>query len=173
MSSSSPTDAEAVGLGIHGSRSSSGAGPLDNNNLTTSSLEEHEEEHSHDAWTTLWLNVTIVGCLLLAYCVKKFRIYALPESAGALLVGVVVGGIARLTTDQTQLFEFVCTTRVPCTRLSMLRCATIVVSRHLSRKPVPPHLPPLISQSPLCLCSPPKFSFSSCCLPSSSKRGTV
>jgi len=76
-------------------------------NITTNStLEIAEEEHAHDAVTSLYLNVTIIGCLLIAYYVKKFHIYYLPESAGALLVGVVVGGIARLSTDRTQLFEF-------------------------------------------------------------------
>jgi sodium/hydrogen exchanger 8 len=73
---------------------------------STAALEAAEEEHTHDARTTLLLNVTIIGCLLLAYYVKKFRIYYLPESAGALLVGVVVGGIARLSTDRLKLFEF-------------------------------------------------------------------
>jgi len=73
---------------------------------TTDALEIAEEQHSHDAISTLYLNVTIIGCLLLAYYVKKFRIYYLPESSGALLVGVVVGGIARLSTDKLQLFEF-------------------------------------------------------------------
>jgi hypothetical protein len=74
---------------------------------SASVLEEHEVEHERDAWTSLWLIFTLIGCLLLAYYVKKFRIYWFPESGGAILVGMVVGGIARLSTDQTQLFEFV------------------------------------------------------------------
>lgn len=78
----------------------------DGNFTTNSTLTIAEEEHEHDAITTLYLNITLIGCLLLAYYVKKFRIYYLPESAGALLVGVVVGGIARLSTDRLQLFEF-------------------------------------------------------------------
>lgn len=73
---------------------------------TTDALEIAEETHAHDAITTLYLNITLIGCMLLAYYVKKFRIYYLPESAGALLVGVVVGGIARLSSDEIQLFEF-------------------------------------------------------------------
>lgn len=73
---------------------------------STEELEKAEEVHAYDAVTSLLLNVTIIGCLLLAYWVKKFRIYYLPESAGALLVGVVVGGIARLSTDNLQLWEF-------------------------------------------------------------------
>jgi hypothetical protein len=73
----------------------------------SSALEEHGVEHERDAWTSLWLIFTLIGCLLLAYYVKKFRIYWFPESGGAILVGMVVGGIARLSTDQTRLFEFV------------------------------------------------------------------
>ena len=73
----------------------------------TAALVEATEEHTHDAWNSVLLNVTMIGCLLLAYYVKKFRMYYLPESAGALLTGVVVGGIARLSTDRLQLFEFV------------------------------------------------------------------
>jgi len=73
---------------------------------STAEFEKAEAEHNYDARTTLLLNVTIIGCLLLAYYVKKFRIYYLPESAGALLVGVVVGGIARLSTNKLKLFEF-------------------------------------------------------------------
>jgi hypothetical protein len=85
-----------------------------NNNETSSSsssgpsaLKEHEVEHERDAWTTLLLLWTLIGCLLLAYYVKKFRIFWFPESAGAMLVGVIVGGVARLATDHTQLLEFV------------------------------------------------------------------
>lgn len=78
-------------------------------NITESIKEAElaEEEHEFDAISALSLNLVIIGCLLLAYFVKKFRIYALPESAGALVVGMVIGGIVRLTTDKLALFEFV------------------------------------------------------------------
>ena len=68
--------------------------------------EKKEEEHEFDAAAAFALNLTLIGCLLLAYVVKKFRIYSLPESAGALLVGVLIGGVARLSTDRLELFEF-------------------------------------------------------------------
>eukprot|EP00980_Cylindrotheca_fusiformis_P002919 scaffold678_cov98-Cylindrotheca_fusiformis.AAC.3 len=68
--------------------------------------ERAEEEHEFDAISTLVLNITIIVCLLLAYAVKRYRIYYLPESAGALLVGMIIGGIASLSTDKLQLFEF-------------------------------------------------------------------
>mmetsp|Transcript_11561 Transcript_11561/g.27818 ORF Transcript_11561/g.27818 Transcript_11561/m.27818 type:complete len:557 (+) Transcript_11561:150-1820(+) len=65
-----------------------------------------EEEHEFDAISALVLNITIIFCLLLAYFVKRYQIYYLPESAGALLVGIIIGGIARLSTENLQLFEF-------------------------------------------------------------------
>lgn len=70
-------------------------------------LEIAEEEHNMDAITTLLLIFTLIACLLAAYYVKRRRIYYLPESAISLLVGVFVGGVARLSTDNLQLFEFV------------------------------------------------------------------
>lgn len=78
-------------------------------NITDSIKEAElaEEEHEFDAISALALNLVIIGCLLLAYFVRKFRIYSLPESAGALVVGMVIGGIVRLTTDDLALFEFV------------------------------------------------------------------
>ena len=79
-------------------------------NITESFIEAEKanEAHEFDAEAAFILNVTIMVCLLLAYVVKRFRIYSLPESAGALLVGVIVGGMARLSvgTDQLDLFEF-------------------------------------------------------------------
>ena len=42
-------------------------------------IEAAEEEHNVDAYTSLLLNVTLIGCLMLAYYVKAYRIYCLPE----------------------------------------------------------------------------------------------
>jgi hypothetical protein len=78
-------------------------------NISQSLMEAQlaEETHEFDAISALALNLVIIGCLLLTYAVKKFRIYSLPESAGALLMGMVIGGIVRLTTDDMTLFVFV------------------------------------------------------------------
>lgn len=65
-----------------------------------------EEEHEFDALSSLLVNVAIIGCILLAYYVKSRRIYHLPESAGAMMIGVVIGGLARLSTNNLALFEF-------------------------------------------------------------------
>jgi hypothetical protein len=50
-------------------------------NLTDSFIEAElaEEEHEFDAISALALTLTLIGCLLLAYAVKKFRMYYLPE----------------------------------------------------------------------------------------------
>ena len=59
--------------------------------------QKAEAEHEFDAQAGFILIFTLIACLLLAYSVKQYQVYWLPESAGALLVGVVIGGIARLT----------------------------------------------------------------------------
>jgi Na+/glutamate symporter len=63
--------------------------------------------HEDDAVTALSMNVILILCLLAAYYVKHFRYYHLPESSVSLMVGVIVGGIVRLSTDNLQLWEFV------------------------------------------------------------------
>ena len=85
------------------------SGPPTQLNISESILQAElvEETHEFDALSALALNLVIIGCLLLAYAVKKFRIYSLPESAGALLVGMMIGGIVRLTTEDMTLFVFV------------------------------------------------------------------
>jgi hypothetical protein len=71
-------------------------------------LVKVEEEHEFDAVTFLLINLMIIGCLMISYAVRRFRIYYLPESAGAIVVGMIVGGMARLLTpDHLLLFEFV------------------------------------------------------------------
>mmetsp|Transcript_12854 Transcript_12854/g.19951 ORF Transcript_12854/g.19951 Transcript_12854/m.19951 type:complete len:599 (+) Transcript_12854:125-1921(+) len=69
-------------------------------------FEDAEEEHIFDAFAAVYLTITLIGCLLFAYYVKQYRIYYLPESAGTLLVGIAVGGVARLYTSHLKLFEF-------------------------------------------------------------------
>lgn len=59
-------------------------------------LEKTEQTHEYDAVKAAILSCILIGCLLLAFCVKRFRIYSLPESAGAMMVGVIVGGIVQV-----------------------------------------------------------------------------
>jgi solute carrier family 9 (sodium/hydrogen exchanger), member 8 len=77
-----------------------------------------QEIHDNDAYSTTFINLTLISCLLLAYFVKQYRLYCLPESAGALIIGVIVGGIVRLVTNDLQLFVFV---RVSYCKLRKLR----------------------------------------------------
>jgi hypothetical protein len=51
---------------------------------TVVNFDEAEEEHSSDAFTALALNATLIVCVMMAYYVKKHKIYYLPESAGEL-----------------------------------------------------------------------------------------
>ena len=79
---------------------------------TVVNFDVAEEEHSSDAYTALALNFTLIVCVMMAYYVKKHKIYYLPESAAAMLVGVVIGGIARLFLTDLTLWTFVSRTRL-------------------------------------------------------------
>jgi hypothetical protein len=48
-------------------------------NITGVNFTQVEEEHEIDAITVLLMNLTLIGCLLLAYYVKQYKIYYLPE----------------------------------------------------------------------------------------------
>lgn len=64
--------------------------------------------------------VVVLGlCILSAYLIRRNRFYYLPESAAAILVGVVVGGMAKLfypTKDELDFLSFnsVSGARLPC-----------------------------------------------------------
>ena len=59
-----------------------------------------------DAINTLLLVVVLGLCILAAYLIKKYRFYYMPESAAALLVGLLVGGVARLITGNAEELHF-------------------------------------------------------------------
>lgn len=73
---------------------------------TIEDIDAAEETHQFDANAALLLNITLICCTMLAYYVKKNKLYFLPESAIAMLVGVVIGGLARLTVQDLTLFSF-------------------------------------------------------------------
>lgn len=102
------------------------------NETQTTALQIAEEEHEYDAVTAVLINLTLIGCLLLAYYVKRFRIYSLPESAGALLIGVLVGGVARLSTNKLVLFEFVSINRK---KVCLVSTACLYVSAFFACSP--------------------------------------
>ena len=54
-----------------------------------------EIKHETDADEALLLNVALILCILLTYLIKKKQWYAFPESSASLLIGVVLGVLAR------------------------------------------------------------------------------
>jgi sodium/hydrogen exchanger 8 len=71
-------------------------------------IGDEVEVHERDAHVALLLNVTLIGCVMMAYFIKVHKLYYLPESAASILVGVVIGGIARISVNQDDLdlFQF-------------------------------------------------------------------
>jgi len=57
---------------------------------------QEETAHEFDALNTLLLVVILALCILSSYLIKKYKCYYIPESAATLLIGLVVGGAARL-----------------------------------------------------------------------------
>jgi len=93
MSTGSPTGSPAPSLAL----------------LTNEEIEpiiNAEEVHSYDAYAAVFLNMTLIICVLLAYYVKNNRMYYLPESAVAIIVGVVIGGVATFFLDDLTLYQF-------------------------------------------------------------------
>mmetsp|Transcript_15848 Transcript_15848/g.23841 ORF Transcript_15848/g.23841 Transcript_15848/m.23841 type:complete len:567 (+) Transcript_15848:84-1784(+) len=69
-------------------------------------VETAEEVHEEDAYAAVFLNFTLIVCVLLAYVIKKYRIYFLPESAAAMITGVIIGAIARFFVRDLTLYQF-------------------------------------------------------------------
>jgi len=69
-------------------------------------IDDAEEIHIEDAWAAVFLNITLIVCALLAYYVKKNRIYYIPESAAAMIVGVIIGGVATFFLEDLTLWQF-------------------------------------------------------------------
>ncbi|CAN0470428.1 unnamed protein product, partial [Laminaria digitata] len=68
-----------------------------------------ERAHEFSALNTLLLVVVLGLCILSAYLIRRNRFYYLPESAAAILVGVVVGGMAKIfypTKDELDFLSF-------------------------------------------------------------------
>mmetsp|Transcript_32830 Transcript_32830/g.42165 ORF Transcript_32830/g.42165 Transcript_32830/m.42165 type:complete len:543 (-) Transcript_32830:373-2001(-) len=56
----------------------------------------NEEAHEFGALNTLLLVVVLGCCILSGYLIKSHQFYYLPESAAVMLVGVAVGGLAKI-----------------------------------------------------------------------------
>jgi sodium/hydrogen exchanger 8 len=73
-----------------------GAGSAPGQGVRTVVPSADEVAHEFGALNTLLLVVVLGLCILSAYLIRKNKFYYLPESAAAILVGTVVGGMARL-----------------------------------------------------------------------------
>lgn len=64
-----------------------------------------EELHSSDAYAAVFLNVTLICCVLLAYYIKKNRIYYLTESSVAMLGGMFIGFFISWFQDDSAFYQ--------------------------------------------------------------------
>mmetsp|Transcript_766 Transcript_766/g.760 ORF Transcript_766/g.760 Transcript_766/m.760 type:complete len:534 (-) Transcript_766:333-1934(-) len=68
--------------------------------------EQSDAAHEFGALNTLLLVVVLGLCILSAYLIKQNSFYYLPESAAAIIVGLVVGGLARIVYPSEEELEF-------------------------------------------------------------------
>ena len=78
---------------------------LDESSSPTSP-DDNEETHEYDAHNVLLLNITLILCVFIAYLIKRNRFYAVPESAAAMLTGIVIGGLVRLASPEQDKLPF-------------------------------------------------------------------
>jgi sodium/hydrogen exchanger 8 len=71
-----------------------------------SSMPSSEAEHEFGALNTLLLVVILGLCILSAYLIRQNSFYYLPESAAAIVVGIIVGGLARAVYPSTEELAF-------------------------------------------------------------------
>lgn len=69
-------------------------------------MSSSEAAHEFGALNTLLLVVILGLCILSAYLIKQNSFYYLPESAAAILVGIIVGGLARAVYPSTEELNF-------------------------------------------------------------------
>ncbi len=62
--------------------------------------------HEFTALNTLLIVILLLFCILLAYIVKKNSFYYLPESAGAIFIGILCGASARIIYPSDQELRF-------------------------------------------------------------------
>lgn len=62
--------------------------------------------HEFTALNTLLIVILLLFCILLAFLVKRNSFYYLPESAGAIFIGILCGLLARLVYPSDKELEF-------------------------------------------------------------------
>lgn len=65
-----------------------------------------EAAHEFGALNTLLLVVILGLCIMAAYLIKQNSFYYLPESAAAIVVGIIVGGLAKLVYPSNEELKF-------------------------------------------------------------------
>ena len=63
---------------------------------TISGDDAAEKSHQFSAANVLLMCMIIGLCIFTSYMIKKFKCYRIPESAAAMTIGVIVGGVAKL-----------------------------------------------------------------------------
>jgi len=74
--------------------------------MSQSASQAGEARHEFASLNTLLLVVILGLCILSAYLIKQNSIYYLPESAAAILVGLLVGGLARAFFPSAEELQF-------------------------------------------------------------------
>eukprot|EP00546_Thalassionema_frauenfeldii_P017724 CAMPEP_0178901574 /NCGR_PEP_ID=MMETSP0786-20121207/4106_1 /TAXON_ID=186022 /ORGANISM="Thalassionema frauenfeldii, Strain CCMP 1798" /LENGTH=589 /DNA_ID=CAMNT_0020572707 /DNA_START=145 /DNA_END=1915 /DNA_ORIENTATION=- len=69
-------------------------------------LMDAEEQHETDAYQVVFLNIILIICVLLAYFIKQYKLYFLPESAAAMIIGVFIGGLITFFINDLTLYQF-------------------------------------------------------------------
>ena len=68
-------------------------------------IDSDAENHQYDANNALLLSAVLILCLLISYLIKLYHLYFLPESAAAVLVGMVIGGVTRFFSSSDDTLE--------------------------------------------------------------------
>ena len=62
--------------------------------------------HEFASLNTLLLVVVLLLCITSSYIIKQYKIYYLPESAASIIVGLIVGILARILYPSTEEIDF-------------------------------------------------------------------
>jgi len=65
-----------------------------------------EEQHETDAFEVVFLNIILIICVFLAYFIKQYKLYFLPESAATMIIGVIIGGLVTFFLSDLTLYQF-------------------------------------------------------------------
>jgi sodium/hydrogen exchanger 8 len=68
--------------------------------------DSSQSAHEFGALNTLLLVVVLGMCILFSYLIKQYSVYYLPESAASMLVGMSIGGLARVLFPSKEELEF-------------------------------------------------------------------